>query len=204
MHEENLHQIEPEGAIYLAGLDLWIAIVGVSIDLGVLSMGIGGRVAEAGAGPFLQILAESAWILVVAASITFWPPVLANGLGSGFMSGGVFFRAWAILWLTQVASAHVMLAFNTVVGPKAVAGNFTYLILSLWSSTAVYAHEFSPHFYQIGLGLPMLQGIQGMRTIQFGSYDRVARNVGILLGWLGLALIVLLGRAARNKFRCKH
>ena len=35
-----------------------------------------------------------------------------------------------------------------------------------------------PSFFQIGLGLPFYNAVQGSRYIVMGSYDRIGRNVG--------------------------
>ena len=64
--------------------------------------------------------------------------------------------------------------------------------------------EFMASFFQIGYGLPMMQGVQAMRTILFGSFDHMGRNVGVVSAWIGLswllsALIVVKQRKEAAK-----
>ena len=54
------------------------------------------------------------------------------------------------------------------------------LQLNLISSTGTYAAETMPTFFIIGYGLPMTQGVTATRTIMFGSYNRMGRNLGML------------------------
>lgn len=65
------------------------------------------------------------------------------------------------------------------------------LFLQLLSSSGAYPAEYlETFFYNIGYGLPMRQGAEGIRTIVFGSYDRLHRNIGVLFGWFGFAMLL--------------
>ena len=62
-----------------------------------------------------------------------------------------------------------------------------FLILNLVSSTSTTPQELMPPFFQVGYALPFYNAVCGLRTILFGSYDRLGRNVGVLFAWCGLA-----------------
>ena len=54
-------------------------------------------------------------------------------------------------------------------------------------------------FFRIGYGLPFYNAVAGLRTILFGSWDNLGRNVGVLLGWIGLCLSLALWKAMKHR-----
>ena len=58
--------------------------------------------------------------------------------------------------------------------------------------------ELMPAFFQVGYGLPFYNAVCGLRTILFGSYDRLGRNVGVLFAWLGFAWALAAQAAVRE------
>ena len=122
--------------------------------------------------------------------LALWPPVVLAGLGApsaGDQSGispRQFFAWWAWVWLCLITFGSCITFLLRNFGE--VVGNLmhtTFLILNLVSGTGVSPPELMHPFFRIGLGLPYCQAVQGSRTIIFGSYNRIGRNAGILIGW---------------------
>ena len=86
------------------------------------------------------------------------------------------------------------LVLGTLLGPVVSA---MFYMFNLISSTGTYATETMPSFFKIGYGLPMEQGVMVTRTIMFGSYNRVGRNLGVLFAWVVGWLLVFTVIAVR-------
>ena len=93
----------------------------------------------------------------------------------------------------------------SLLGPK--VGNLVhlvFLILNLVSSGSITAMELEPPFFQIGMGLPFYNAVSGTRTILFGSYDHLGRNVGVLFAWVGLTFALATTRLLRLHLKSKQ
>jgi ABC-type uncharacterized transport system permease subunit len=147
------------------------------------------------------VYARLAHETLIAGALAFWPPVIMAGLGTPLVARQ-FFALWAFIWLSMFTFGMIITALMRNLGPA--RGNVVhtaFLILNLVSSAAVTPTELMPPFFRIGLGLPFFNAVQGTRTILFGSYDRLGRNVGVLIAWIGL-MCLFAARAAR-KFRAE-
>jgi hypothetical protein len=71
---------------------------------------------------------------------------------------------------------------------------WTALWLLFWAitnaSTAFYALELAPRFYGWGYFWPLRQVVYASRTLLFGTRDRLAFNLGILIVWVAVGTIV--------------
>lgn len=141
------------------------------------------------------IVARITHALLTAGALAFWPCVVMRGLGTQ-LSAPRFCALWAFIWLSMTTFGLVIAMLLRVFG--ATLGNLlhlVFLILNLVSSGSIAPQELMPPFYQVGFALPFFNAVQGTRTIMFGSYDRLGRNIGVQFAWIGLVLAVA-GRAA--------
>ena len=60
----------------------------------------------------------------------------------------------------------------------------------LAGATLQISLELAPRFYRYGYGLPLYHVINGGRHLLFGSHSRFALDVGVLLIYFGVLLIV--------------
>jgi Protein of unknown function (DUF3533) len=58
-------------------------------------------------------------------------------------------------------------------------------------SVTVLPTELEVWFYKYGLGFPVYNMSQAVRTIIFNTKDHLGRNFGVLLAWVALSLITL-------------
>lgn len=58
-------------------------------------------------------------------------------------------------------------------------------------SVTVLPTELEVWFYKYGLGFPVYNMSQAVRTIIFGTKNHLGRNFGVLLAWAALSLITL-------------
>ena len=117
--------------------------------------------------------------------ISLWPAVVLAGLGAN-LSKGQFFAMWAYCWLFMGVFGYIITALFRSLSPgPANAIHSVFLIVNLVSSGAVTPMELMHPFFRIGYGLPFFNAVAGLRTILFGSYDHLDRNIGVLFAWLG-------------------
>jgi hypothetical protein len=137
-----------------------------------------------------QVAARLTHEVLAAGCLSFWPPIVLQCLGAD-MPARTFFALWAFYWLCMCTFGLVITAIFRTLGP-ALGGlaHLLFLILNLISSGAISPVELMPPFFRIGLGLPFHNAVAGSRTILFGSYDHIGRNVGVLLAWVGLTLLM--------------
>ena len=58
-------------------------------------------------------------------------------------------------------------------------------------SVTVLPTELEVWFYKYGLGFPVYNMSQAVRTIVFGTKNHLGRNFGVLLAWAALSLVTL-------------
>ena len=147
-----------------------------------------------------QVAARLLHEAVCAGCLSFWPPVVLECLGAG-LTARTFFALWAFYWLCMYTFGLVITALFRTLGP-ALGGlaHLLFLILNLISSGAISPVDLMPSFYRIGFGLPFHNAVAGSRTIMFGSYDHIGRNVGVLFAWIGLTLLM----AARKTLQARR
>jgi hypothetical protein len=198
----NLHPAAFAGEHTAAGLayiDLWIVMLAATNSQLANFDQTWGR--PGGIRRDHAVYARLAHETLIAGALAFWPPVIMAGLGTPLVARQ-FFALWAFIWLSMFTFGMIITALMRNLGPA--RGNVVhtaFLILNLVSSAAVTPTELMPPFFRIGLGLPFFNAVQGTRTILFGSYDRLGRNVGVLIAWIGL-MCLFAARAAR-KFRAE-
>ena len=176
-------------------IDLWVIVLATSTI--VLKIYDGWE--EAGVRRDHQIYLRICHTVLSIGMISLFPAVVTVGLGAT-LSAAQFFSMWAFSWLFMTTFGLIIIALFRSLGPGlggAVHGIF--LILNLVSSSATTSMELMPAFFRIGYGLPFYQAVCGLRTILFGSYNHLGRNVGVLFAWLGLCGCLAMYKAM--KFR---
>ncbi len=194
-----LHPVPHAGMHAAAGIAFiltWIIMLTVTmIALSLYDFG-----ERAGIRRDHQLAARILHEAVCAGCLAFWPPVVLQCLGAG-LPARTFFALWAYDWLCMYTFGCVIAALFRTLGP-ALGGlvHLLFLILNLISSGAISPQELMPPFFRIGLGLPFGNAVAGSRTIVFGSYDHIGRNVGVLFAWIGLIWLM----AARATLRARR
>jgi Protein of unknown function (DUF3533) len=201
----NLHPVRHAGehtAVGLAFIDYWIiTLIATNINLK-----LGQLLEQKGVRRDEQVGFRIVFEFLVTGFLALWPPVVLAGLGSpsaadqAGISARQFFAWWAWVWLCLISFGSIITFLLRNFGEA--VGNLlhtTFLILNLVSGTGVNAMELMHPFFRIGLGLPYCQAVQGSRTIIFGSYNRIRRNAGILIGWS--AACIGFGLYKRHLFR---
>jgi hypothetical protein len=193
-----LHPVAFAGEHTAAGIafiDLWIIMLAATSAQ--LQFYAGAWEGAAGIRRDHTVVARMTHEVLVAGALAFWAPVVLRGLGAP-LDAPTFFALWAFIWLSLTTFGFIITALFRNLGPA--RGNLLhtlFLILNLVSSSSVTATELMPPFFRIGFGLPFYNAVAGTRTIMFGSYDHLGRNVGVLFAWIGLVLLSA-ARAARG------
>jgi hypothetical protein len=195
-----LHPVAHAGEHTAAGIafiDLWIIMLAATSAQLQFYEGTWER--AAGIRRDHTVLARMTHEVLVAGALAFWAPVVLRGLGAP-LDAPTFFALWAYIWLSLTTFGFIITALMRNLGPA--RGNLLhtlFLILNLVSSSSVTATELMPPFFRIGLGLPFYNAVAGTRTIMFGSYNHLGRNVGVLFAWIGLVLLTATRAARRHR-----
>ena len=56
-------------------------------------------------------------------------------------------------------------------------------------------------FFRVGMGLPFANSLQGSRTIIFGSFNQLGRNIGVIFAWLAFTWLLTWRR--HRKYRAE-
>jgi len=127
-----------------------------------------------------------------------WPPIviLILGAGKGFLNASKFFQWWAFCWLfmTTLCGMYYFIVVIFGLGVGFLIGIWL-LMLQVASSTGSIPIDAMPGFFQIGLGLPFTNAIEGSRAILFGTNKTsLSRNIGVffiyIVFFLGLGVLV--------------
>jgi uncharacterized phage infection (PIP) family protein YhgE len=65
-----------------------------------------------------------------------------------------------------------------------------FLLTMYTTSTGIFPHELDNGFFYLGYALPFYHSVSASRFIMFGSHNQIGLNVGILLAWLIIAIIL--------------
>ena len=138
------------------------------------------------------ILARICFLLPMSFFLAFLPPAILALLGTT-LSMTQYFAIWAFIWLSMLSFGFVVLALFTHFGVQKGGGlHGLFLLLNFVCSPGLSPLETAYPPFKLGLGLPFLNAIEGMRTLLWGSYDHLPRVCGVLCAWIGLGLLVLL------------
>ena len=194
----NLHPVPIAGEATVAGIaviTIWITVLAAT----TIVLGVYDGWEAAGIRRDQQIAFRLLHLVLTVGFIALWPPVVTVGLGA-HLSVHTFFAMWAFCWLFMTCFASIITAlFRTLGAPLGNAVHGLFLILNLVSSSGVTPQELMPAFFRIGYGLPFYNAVAGLRTILFGSWDNLGRNIGVLFAWIGLCWSLALWKAARHR-----
>ena len=137
--------------------------------------------------------------VTTALVLSFWPPVVLQCLGAG-LTGRVFFAFWAYAWLSMTSFGFIITALMRELGLE-LGGlvHLLFLISNLVSSGSIAPVDLTPPYYRVGYALPFFNAVAGTRTILFGSYNHIGRNVGVLFAWVGLVLLRAASRIVATR-----
>jgi uncharacterized phage infection (PIP) family protein YhgE len=145
-----------------------------------------------------QIAARLVHEAVVALALSFCPPAVLQCLGAG-MHASTFFAFWAYAWLCMyVFGLFVTAVFRNFGGATGGLMHLVFLILNLVSSGSITPLELMPSFFRVAYGLPFYNAVAGTRTILFGSYDHLGRNVGVMFAWVAFIYATAANAAVRE------
>ena len=131
-----------------------------------------------------QISARLLHEAVVALALSLCPPVVLQCLGAG-LRASTFFAYWAYAWLCMYVFGLLVTAlFRNFGGATGGLMHLVFLILNLVSSGSITPVELMPPFFRVAYALPFYNAVAGTRTILFGSYDNLGRNVGVMFAWV--------------------
>ena len=148
-----------------------------------------------------QILANLACLVAMTAPLAFWPPALLRAFGAPIDATHCF-RMWGFVWLAMITFGAIILALYRTLGAAGGAGaQGLFMLLNFIIGPGLAPLELLYPPFVLGDALPLQSAMLGARTILFGSYDVLARSIGILCGWAALSLLVLAwhARAQRRK-----
>ncbi|KAI8812284.1 hypothetical protein BJ742DRAFT_866465 [Cladochytrium replicatum] len=105
-----------------------------------------------------------------------------------------FFGAWFLQCLTSlvyIGLFTIILSIPKIGLPPALSGVLALLVVfNVIGGLAVV--DLASPFYKFGYGFPIYNAASGLRTLIFGSYNRIGLNVGVLFAWLVCCSIVSL------------
>ncbi|KAH7064270.1 hypothetical protein BKA63DRAFT_608550 [Paraphoma chrysanthemicola] len=97
--------------------------------------------------------------------------------------GAGFMILWLLHFFTMGACGLVMESICTVIGME-----WGPYLLNIWlilnASGAFASFEIMPSFYKYGYAMPFYHCAQGVRTIVFGTKNRLGLNFGVLGAWM--------------------
>ena len=219
----NLHPVPHAGMALSAGISYivcWITMLAAT----QVMLEVYNPWEKAGIHPAWIVFARVLHEVAVSLCLSFWPPCVNQWLGDK-LHGDKFFAFWAYVWLSMLTFGMCITALMRcaclpaptvsllltvppsalrLLGPKIGSlVHLVFLILNLVSSGSITAMELEPPFFQIGMGLPFYNAVAGTRTILFGSYNHLGRNVGVLFAWVGLSWALAATRLLRLHLKSK-
>lgn len=103
-----------------------------------------------------------------------------------YSSAGGFFVMFAFVYLGMLALGLSLEAMITLLTPKFVPYFLFILIIYNISPTLLPQELLSP-FFAYGVGFPVWNLSQAVRTILFNTASHLGRNAGVMLGWVALS-----------------
>ncbi|KAF8310600.1 hypothetical protein DL93DRAFT_2084400 [Clavulina sp. PMI_390] len=112
------------------------------------------------------------------------------GAHPGFGYAGGFFVYWVFLYLTMGSLGLATEFAIQILGPRFMTFFLLPLIISNVSVASVPI-DLEPWFYKYGYGFPVYNMSIATRTILFNTKNHMARNAGVLLGWIALNILTI-------------
>ncbi|KAJ3126355.1 hypothetical protein HK098_007619 [Nowakowskiella sp. JEL0407] len=128
-------------------------------------------------------------IIVFCVGISLWYTILHTALGVQF-SVGRWFTFWFLNALQMFVHVFTLLDIGILAGRNSPTFPLYFLIVLILNATAgLGVLELGNEFYRWGYAMPMWNAVTACRTLVFGSYNRMALNVGILFAWFVVLLL---------------
>ncbi|KAG8994623.1 hypothetical protein FRB94_012637 [Tulasnella sp. JGI-2019a] len=110
--------------------------------------------------------------------------------GDKYGYAGGFFLFWIFVYLGMASLGLAIEAMITILTPRFTP--FFLLILVIFNvSVGTLPFELQPGFYKWGYGFPIYNLSIATRTILFDTKNHLARNAGVLIGWIVLSFITI-------------
>ncbi|KAG2018542.1 hypothetical protein CC2G_007971 [Coprinopsis cinerea AmutBmut pab1-1] len=97
---------------------------------------------------------------------------------------------WMVNFLGTLATGLAIESILILFGPKGVPF-FLLLWIIVNLSATLFPIEVLPAFYRYGYGVPFYSLTKALRTIVFGTKDRMGRTCGILIAWISISCITI-------------
>jgi len=110
--------------------------------------------------------------------------------GAKYSYASGFFLFWCMMFVGMCALGLATEAAITLLTPRFIPF-FLIPLIVINVSVAVVPNEIQPWFYKYGLGFPVANMSQAVRTIIFDTKNHLGRNFGVLLAWTVLSLITV-------------
>lgn len=116
-------------------------------------------------------------------------------------------RYWMFNWLSTLVLGTMVAFFLTNLGSLAAILIIVFVVVMVSAATIQIPLELSPRFFRYGYGMPLYHSINGGRHLLFGSYSNFAVDVGVLVAYYGVIMILTLitvayrARKARKAFQ---
>ncbi|KAG8887557.1 hypothetical protein FRB98_009463 [Tulasnella sp. 332] len=110
--------------------------------------------------------------------------------GDKYGYAGGFFLFWIFVWMGMASLGLALEAMITILTPRFTP--FFLLILVIFNvSVGTLPFELQPGFYKWGYGFPIYNLSLATRTILFDTKNHLARNAGVILGWIALSMLTI-------------
>ncbi|KIM31251.1 hypothetical protein M408DRAFT_327517 [Serendipita vermifera MAFF 305830] len=110
--------------------------------------------------------------------------------GAKYTYAGGFFLFWCLVFVGMCSLGLATEAALTVLTTRFVAF-FLIPFIIINVSVTVVPNDVQPWFYKYGLGFPISNMSQAVRTIIFNTKNHLGLNFGVLLAWTALSLITV-------------
>ncbi|KAK1921555.1 hypothetical protein DB88DRAFT_506410 [Papiliotrema laurentii] len=104
-------------------------------------------------------------------------------------AGGFFL--WAFTLYLGMAAVGLATEFAITILPQKFVSFFLVPWIIVNVSVAVMPHELQPWIYRYGAAMPFFNAGRVVRTIIFDTKNDIAKNLGILLGWIGFSFVTI-------------
>eukprot|EP01117_Protostelium_nocturnum_P017512 TRINITY_DN7131_c0_g1_i3.p1 TRINITY_DN7131_c0_g1~~TRINITY_DN7131_c0_g1_i3.p1 ORF type:complete len:500 (-),score=128.51 TRINITY_DN7131_c0_g1_i3:218-1717(-) len=189
----NLHAISRSGlglASYVSVMLIWLGSLFCVSILTTNAITVE-HLYKPGALVVVRTLVLLAFSFLVSMSST----LILLTLGATFsVSAGAYL---AFGWLLSFTFMMIINTLIAALGPVGLTLVTFFLVLQFTTSEAIFPHELSNNFFKIGYAFPFKYGISGMRWIFFGSINQIGRDIGVIVAWM--VVFLLLGSLATYK-----
>ncbi|KAF9510509.1 hypothetical protein BS47DRAFT_1319660 [Hydnum rufescens UP504] len=141
-------------------------------------------------GVFYRILVPVLMYIPLALSYAMISLNTKVPFGSRYTYAGGFFLFFFYVWLTICALGLAIESAVTVLPPPFMPF-FLLTVILCNISVASLPIQLQPWIYRYGFGLPVYNLGQATRTIIFNTESHLGANVGVLLAWITVLLVIL-------------